>query len=83
MKKLVLTLALLAFAAAAIAAQPKAYQVTGPIVENKGDVIVVQNKDGEKWEIAVDKETKSKGDLKVGAKVTIQYQMKAKSIEVK
>lgn len=83
MKQMLLTLLLLAFAATAFAAQPKAYQVTGPILESKGDMIVVQNKDGEKWEIAVDKETKSKGTLKPGAKVTIQYQMKAKSIEVK
>lgn len=83
MKRIALTLALLACAAVACAGQPKSYQVTGPVVENKGDVIVVQNKDGEKWEIAVDKETKSKGTLKVGAKVTVQYQMKAKSIEVK
>ena len=83
MKRMLLTLALLAFAATAFAGQPKAYQVTGPILENKGDVIVVQNKDGEKWEIAVDKETKAKGELKPGTKVTIQYQMKAKSIETK
>ncbi|HBT82770.1 MAG: hypothetical protein A2091_13430 [Desulfuromonadales bacterium GWD2_61_12] len=83
MKRILLTLVLLAFAATAFAAQPKTYQVTGPILESKGDIIVVQNKDGEKWEIAIDKETKSKGDLKPGAKVTIQYQMKAKSVEVK
>lgn len=83
MRRMLLTLALLACAGIAFAGQPKSYQVTGPILENKGDVVVVQNKDGEKWEIAVDKETKSKGDLKPGAKVTIQYQMKAKSIEVK
>jgi len=83
MKRILLTLVLLAFAATAVAAQPKTYQVTGPILESKGDIIVVQNKDGEKWEIAIDKETKSKGDLKPGAKVTIQYQMKAKSVEVK
>lgn len=83
MNRIVLTLALLACAVSAFAAQPKAYQVTGPVLEVKGDVVVVQNKDGEKWEIAVDKETKTKGALKPGAKVTIQYQMKAKSIEVK
>lgn len=83
MKRILLTLVLLVFAATAFAAQPKTYQVTGPILENKGDIIVVQNKDGEKWEIAIDKETKSKGDLKPGTKVTIQYQMKAKSVEAK
>lgn len=82
MKQLVCTLALLLFAATAFAAQPKTYQVTGPIVEVKGDIVVVQ-KDTEKWEITIDKETKVKGAMKPGAKVTIQYQMKAKSVEVK
>ena len=48
----------------------------------KDDLIVVQ-KDKEKWEIAKDKDTKVSGDLKVGAKVTIQYQMKATAVEVK
>jgi hypothetical protein len=48
----------------------------------KDDVVVVQ-KGTEKWEIARDKTTKITGDLKVGAKVTIQYQMKATEIEVK
>ena len=59
----------------------KSYQVTGPVLEVKDDVIVVQ-KGKEKWEIARDKATKVTGDLKVGAKVTIQYQMKATEIEV-
>jgi len=66
----------------ALAAGPKTYQVTGPVLDIKGDVITVQ-KGTEKWEIALDKTTKTTGDLKVGSKVTIQYQMKATSIEVK
>ena len=65
-----------------LAAGPKTYQVTGPILDIKGDVITVQ-KGTEKWEIAVDKSTKTTGDLKVGAKVTIEYQMKATTITVK
>ena len=65
------------------AAGPKSYQVTGPVLEVKGDVIVVQNKDGEKWEVAKDAATKITGDLKVGAKVTIEYTMTAKKVEVK
>ena len=37
----------------------------------------------DKWEIAKDANTKVKGNLKVGATVTIQYEMKATDIEVK
>jgi hypothetical protein len=58
------------------------YQVTGPILELTNDKIVVQ-KGKDKWEIARDASTKVTGDLKVGSKVTIQYEMKAASIEVK
>jgi hypothetical protein len=66
----------------AFAGSLKSYQVTGPVLEVKDDLVVVQ-KGKEKWEIARDKATKVTGDLKVGAKVTIQYQMKATEIEVK
>ncbi len=58
------------------------YQVTGPILELTDTNIVVQ-KGTEKWEIARSADTKVTGDLKVGAKVTIQYTMSAKSVEVK
>jgi hypothetical protein len=64
------------------AAEPKTYQVTGPVLDLKDDMIVVQ-KGTEKWEIGRDKETKASGDLKKGAKVTIHYRMRAASIEVK
>lgn len=64
------------------AAGPKAYQVTGPVLEIKDDTITVQ-KGNEKWEIAKDAATKVTGDLKVGSKVTIEYTMKAATIEVK
>ena len=76
------TSAVMLYAAVAVAGAPSSYQVTGPVLEVKDDMIVVQ-KGKEKWEIARDKDTKITGDLKVGAKVTIQYQMKANSIEVK
>ncbi|MGE5189593.1 MAG: hypothetical protein ACM3NF_06005 [Gemmatimonadota bacterium] len=81
------TLALLAVllcvaASTAAAGSLKSYQVTGPVLELRDDAIVVE-KGKEKWEIARDKETKVTGDLKVGSKVTIQYQMKAASIEVR
>src|SRR5512147_2657074 len=74
-------IALLA-ASTAFAGTTRTYQVTGPVLEVKDDMIVVQ-KGKEKWEIARDKESKVTGDLKVGAKVTIQYQMKATEIEAK
>jgi hypothetical protein len=70
-------------ATAAIAAEPKDYQVTGPVLDVKEDVIVVQKGD-EKWEIGRDKGTKIKGgDLKKGSRVTVQYKMTASSIDVK
>ena len=83
MKKMILTAVLcLVMVSLAFAGSLKTYQVTGPVLEVKDDVIVVE-KGKEKWEIARDKATKVTGDLKVGAKVTIQYQMKATAIEVK
>ncbi len=58
------------------------YQATGPILELTDSKIVIQ-KDKEKWEIARTADTKVTGELKVGAKVTIQYTMSASSIEAK
>jgi hypothetical protein len=66
----------------AVAAGPKTYQVTGPVLDIKGDIVTVQ-KGTDKWEIAIDKSTKTTGDLKVGSKVTIEYTMTATSITVK
>ena len=62
------------------AAEAKSYQVTGPVLEVTDTTIVVQKGD-ENWQIASDKATT--GKAKVGDKVTIQYQMVAKSVEVK
>jgi len=59
-----------------------AYQVTGPVLEVTDTKIVVE-KGKEKWEIARTPDTKVTGDLKVGSKVTIEYSMTAKSVEVK
>lgn len=73
---------LLILAGGALAAGPKTYQVTGPVLEVKDDMIVVQ-KGKEKWEVIRDKDTKVTGDLKAGAKVTIEYTMKAATVEVK
>lgn len=73
----------LALAATSLwAAPPKTYQVTGPVLELTDDMIVVQ-KGADRWEIARDASAKVTGDLKVGAKVTIEYRMSATSIAVK
>jgi hypothetical protein len=83
MKKLLLAIvAVMICSSLVFAAGPKTYQVTGPVLELKDDLIVVQ-KGSEKWEIAKDAAAKIKGDLKVGSKVTIEYTMKAATIEVK
>ena len=66
----------------AFAATPKTYQVTGPVLEVTDDLIVVQ-KGQDRWELARDASTKVTGELKVGAKVTIEYRMTATSVEVK
>jgi hypothetical protein len=63
------------------AADNKAYQVTGPILELTDSTIVVQ-KGTEKWVLARSPETKVNGDLKVGAKVTVYYRMTANSVDV-
>ena len=81
MKKLFLSLALVALATSQLsAADAKTYQVTGPVLEVTPTYIVVQKGD-EKWQIAADKATA--GAVKVGDKVTIQYQMVAKTVTSK
>ena len=83
MRKTWLLIVLLMLSATATwAAGPKTYQVTGPILEIKGDVLVIE-KGNEKWDVARDAATKVSGELKVGARVTAEYRMTANSIEVK
>jgi hypothetical protein len=79
---LIVMACVLAFASGAWAAAPKTYQVTGPVVEVTNDMIVVM-KGKDRWEIARDAGTKVTGDLKVGAKVTIEYRMTATAVDVK
>jgi hypothetical protein len=62
--------------------QAKTYRVTGAVLELTDTMIVVQKGD-EKWQVARDKGTKVNGDLKVGAKVTVQYRCVATDVEVK
>jgi len=83
MKKcLIFVCAFLFAATVAFAAGPKTYQVTGPVLELTADTIVVQ-KGKDRWEVGRDAATKVTGDLKVGSKVTIEYTMKAATVEVK
>ena len=72
--------AALSFTAGALAAE--SYQVTGPILELTDTHIVVE-KNKEKWAVARTADTKITGELKVGAKVTIEYTMTASTIEAK
>ena len=67
---------------ASVAFAGKAYQFTGKVLEVKDNVIVV-DKNGEKFEMKKDADTKIKGDLKVGAKVTVKYESRATDIDVK
>jgi hypothetical protein len=83
MKKVGVLLALLGVTAATLAlGAGKTYQVTGPVLAVTADSIVVQ-KGSEKWEIGRDAGTKVTGELKVGAKVTIEYRMTAATVAVK
>jgi hypothetical protein len=82
MKRLALVVALAALSSPAFARQPKAYQVTGEVLEVSDDLIVVQ-KGKEKFEIARTPETKVTGELKEGAKATVEYRMTAATAEVK
>ncbi len=81
MKRIVVAaVALVLIASVAFAA--KTYQFTGKVLEVKENVIVV-DKNGEKFEMSKDANTKIKGDLKVGSKVTVKYESRAAEIEVK
>ncbi len=82
MKRFLIIVAVLLFAASVAFAGVNTYQVTGPVLELTKDKIVVQ-KGKEKWEIALDAATKVPADVKVGSKVMIKYEMKATSIESK
>jgi hypothetical protein len=82
MKHLLASLVAFAFFAAGSMALAKDYQVTGPVIDAKDDVIIVK-KGSDNWEIARDKDTKTTGEIKKGDKVMIKYKMIATSIEGK
>lgn len=69
-----------ALASPALAAV-RTYQVTGPVLEVKDDMIAVQ-KGKDRWELARDSATKG-ASPKVGDKVTVEYRMIATSVDVK
>jgi len=78
---------LAALAAIAFASSALAYQVTGEVEDVTPTTITVKatggkNK-GEKFEMTRGADTKVSGDLKKGAKVTVEYTITAKSVEVK
>jgi hypothetical protein len=74
--------AILLLTIALVAAQPKAYQVTGIVKSVSADMVTV-DKSGEMFQIAKDAGTKVTGDIKVGSKVTVEYRMTAASVVVK
>ena len=47
------------------------------------DTMIVVEKDQQRREMVRDASTEIKGDLKVGAKVTVEYRMTATAVEVK
>src|SRR5213082_4200303 len=77
-----LAAASLALSSMAFAAGAKTYEVTGPVLEVNDSMIAVQ-KGKDRWELDRDSNTKVNGDVKVGDKVTINYTMTAKDVEVK
>ncbi len=82
MRRLALAALVAALARPAAARQPKAYQVTGQILEVSDDLIVLQ-KGKEKFEIARTPDTKVTGELKQGGKATVEYRMTATTAEAK
>ncbi len=84
MKRILIVIGvILIVSALAFARPPKSdYQWTGTVLEVENDHMVVE-KGKDKWEFALDKDTKMTGSPKVGSKVTVKYLMKATSIEAK
>ena len=82
MKRLLALTAVFVLVSSLAFAAVKTYQVTGPVLEVTDDMIAVQ-KGKDRWEIARGPDTKVTGDLKVGAKVTIEYKMNATKVDVK
>jgi len=84
MKRTIVLLAIVALllTLALVAAQPKTYQVTGIVKSATADLIVL-DKGSENFQIGRDAGTKVTGNLKPGAKVTVEYRMTAATVTVK
>ncbi len=83
MKRILAVVAIIGlFSSVAFAGTVKTYQVTGPVLEVTGDMVVVQ-KGSDRWEIALGPGAKVTGELKVGSKVTVEYRMEATKVDVK
>ena len=82
MHRLALAALLATLAVPAAARQPKAYQVTGEVVE-VGDDLIILMKGKEKFEIARTPDTKVTGALEKGGKATVEYRMTATTAEAK
>ena len=81
--KLAVTLFVASLFIAPVALADKTYQKTGTVVDvNDSAVVIDTGKDG-KWEFKRDAGTKIEGDVKKGAKVTVQYSMSATKVEAK
>jgi hypothetical protein len=84
MKRTILAVAIvLALVVPSIAYAVDAYQVTGTVTDFDKDKSITVLKGKEKFEIAIDKDTKIEGETKKDAKVTVKYKMTATSIEGK
>lgn len=86
MKRITILVVALALVSSFAFAAGKTYQFTGTVLEVKGDVVIVEKTTGgkkEKFELTKDANTKIKGDLKAGSKVTVKYESRAAEIEVK
>jgi len=82
MKKLILVLVAITCLAVSnlLAADAKYYRVTGPVLEINPTYIVIQRGEA-KLQVVCDKATL--GDIKAGDYVMIQYQMVAKTVDIK
>jgi hypothetical protein len=87
MKKILRAFVPLAFvfyaaAAPALDLRVDDFQVTG-VVSEKTDTTITVMKGKERFQIAIDKDTKMTGVAAVGGKVTVHYKMYAISVEAK
>jgi len=76
-----LLLAVTLVLATPVHADPKTVRVTGMLAELRDDLIVIE-KGKERWEILRTPGTAVKGELKKGARISIEVRMSAASVEV-